>query len=133
MPRLGISERKNISQTIHPNTLTVSGLGASYFLTFLPLVSCVPTFDSECSRWIYLLAAIGLFVYQVSTNQGSGLICRQTLDALDGKQARRTGLSAPTGQMMDHGCDSLTTFLAVFTVCATCQLGTGPLIALVSD
>lgn len=27
----------------------------------------------------------------------------QTLDALDGKQARRTGSSSPLGQLFDHG------------------------------
>mgnify|MGYP005991879199 CR=1 FL=1 len=29
------------------------------------------------------------------------------LDALDGKQARRTGNSSPLGQLLDHGCDFL--------------------------
>jgi phosphatidylglycerophosphate synthase len=27
----------------------------------------------------------------------------QTLDAVDGKQARRTGTSSPLGQLFDHG------------------------------
>lgn len=31
----------------------------------------------------------------------------QTLDAIDGKQARRTGSSSPLGQLFDHGCDAL--------------------------
>jgi ethanolaminephosphotransferase len=29
------------------------------------------------------------------------------LDALDGKQARRTGTSSPLGQLFDHGCDCI--------------------------
>eukprot|EP01054_Gregarina_sp_Poly1_P009472 Gregarina_sp_Poly_1__9471@NODE_594_length_7275_cov_67_691593_g459_i0_p3_GENE_NODE_594_length_7275_cov_67_691593_g459_i0NODE_594_length_7275_cov_67_691593_g459_i0_p3_ORF_typecomplete_len445_score35_88CDPOH_P_transf/PF01066_21/1_6e16CDPOH_P_transf/PF01066_21/4_5e03_NODE_594_length_7275_cov_67_691593_g459_i01821516 len=101
---------------IHPNTLTVAGLVASYVLSFLPLVIFNPTFDKPCPRWVYLVAALGFFTYQ-------------TLDALDGKQARRTKLSSPMGQMMDHGCDSLTTFLSLFICCSTCQLGAGPLIS----
>ena len=31
----------------------------------------------------------------------------QTLDAIDGKQARRTGNSNALGELFDHGCDSL--------------------------
>jgi phosphatidylglycerophosphate synthase len=34
--------------------------------------------------------AIGLFLYQ-------------SFDAIDGKQARRTGTSGPLGEMFDHG------------------------------
>jgi hypothetical protein len=35
------------------------------------------------------------------------LFMYQTLDAMDGKQARRTGNSTPLGQLFDHGCDAL--------------------------
>jgi len=38
----------------------------------------------------------------------------QFLDQMDGKQARRTGSSSPLGMIMDHGCDSLVTF--IFTI-----------------
>lgn len=39
---------------------------------------------------------------------GFGVFCRQTLDATDGKQARRTGASSPLGEYLDHGlCDSI--------------------------
>lgn len=33
----------------------------------------------------------------------------QSLDAIDGKQARRTGTSTPLGELFDHGCDSIST------------------------
>lgn len=46
--------------------------------------------------WVLILAAIGLFVYQ-------------TLDACDGKQARRTGNSSSLGELFDHGCDAVST------------------------
>ena len=36
----------------------------------------------------------------------------QTLDNIDGKQARRTGNCTPFGMLMDHGCD---TFTLIFT------------------
>lgn len=63
--------------------------------------------------WTLFLFAVGLFVYQ-------------TLDAIDGKQARRTGSSSPLGELFDHGCDSLSTlFVALATVIAV-QLGQYP-------
>lgn len=45
---------------------------------------------------LYIIAAIGIFLYQ-------------TLDALDGKQARRIKAFSPLGQLFDHGCDSFST------------------------
>lgn len=50
----------------------------------------------QAPLWAYLLCAVGLFVYQ-------------SLDAIDGKQARRTNSSSPLGELFDHGCDSLST------------------------
>ena len=48
------------------------------------------TFPNGC----YFYSAFAIFAYQ-------------TLDAIDGKQARRTGNSTPLGQLFDHGCDAL--------------------------
>jgi phosphatidylglycerophosphate synthase len=42
------------------------------------------------------------------------LFIYQTLDAIDGKQARRTGSSSPLGQLFDHGCDALQSCIAVY-------------------
>ncbi len=50
----------------------------------------------QIPAWVLVLAAIGLFVYQ-------------TLDACDGKQARRTGNSSSLGELFDHGCDVVST------------------------
>ena len=46
--------------------------------------------------WVLILCALGLFLYQ-------------TLDAIDGKQARRTNSSTPLGELFDHGCDAVST------------------------
>ncbi len=43
---------------------------------------------------MYFFTALGLFLYQ-------------SLDAIDGKQARRTSSSSPLGELFDHGCDSV--------------------------
>lgn len=48
--------------------------------------------------WIFGVVAFGLFFYQ-------------TLDALDGIQARRTGASGPLGEFVDHWFDSFNVFL----------------------
>ncbi len=42
----------------------------------------------------------------------------QTLDNLDGRQARRTGTSSPLGLLFDHGVDALNVALSNLTVCA---------------
>lgn len=50
---------------------------------------------------MYLVTAFGLFIYQ-------------SLDAIDGKQARRTNSSTPLGELFDHGCDSVSTGYFLF-------------------
>ena len=44
------------------------------------------------------------------------LFFAQTLDAIDGKHARRTKRSSPLGQLMDHGCDSMDNFLYTIVI-----------------
>ncbi|CCM01447.1 uncharacterized protein FIBRA_03499 [Fibroporia radiculosa] len=61
-------------------------------------------------KWIYLTWAVGLFLYQ-------------TFDAIDGKQARRTGMAGPLGEMFDHGCDALNTTLEVILASRALNLG----------
>lgn len=62
------------------------------------------TFKNEIPRWTFLFAAVCIFIYA-------------NLDAMDGKQARRTKSSSPLGQLFDHGCDS---FSITFFVLAAC-------------
>uniref|UniRef100_A0A915EDY2 Uncharacterized protein n=1 Tax=Ditylenchus dipsaci TaxID=166011 RepID=A0A915EDY2_9BILA len=47
-----------------------------------------------------------------------------TLDATDGKQARRTNSSSPLGELFDHGCDSCSQVLVTLNICYAMQLGT---------
>ncbi|XP_029821733.1 LOW QUALITY PROTEIN: choline/ethanolaminephosphotransferase 1 [Manacus vitellinus] len=67
----------------------------------------------EAPPWAYIACACGLFIYQ-------------SLDAIDGKQARRTNSSTPLGELFDHGCDSLSTVFVVLGTCIAVQLGTNP-------
>ncbi|CAD5212056.1 unnamed protein product [Bursaphelenchus xylophilus] len=92
-----------------PNLITLIGLIIN-LLTVLVLSHYCYTATEEAPRWAYLLAAVGLFVYQ-------------TLDATDGKQARRTGTSSPLGELFDHGCDSMTQVFVTLNLCYALQLG----------
>ncbi|KAA1087498.1 hypothetical protein PGT21_032644 [Puccinia graminis f. sp. tritici] len=68
-------------------------------------------FQAKCpSGWLYLSFALGLWIYQ-------------SLDAIDGKQARRTGTSGPLGELFDHGCDALNTTLGAILASASLNLG----------
>lgn len=72
-----------------PNLVTMLGTVIMISTTLVQLYFA-PRLEEPCPTWVYLLSALGLFLYQ-------------TLDALDGKQARRTGASSPLGQLFDHG------------------------------
>ncbi|XP_053694811.1 ethanolaminephosphotransferase 1 [Sabethes cyaneus] len=52
---------------------------------------------SPIPDWFWVLAAVNIFL-------------AYTLDGIDGKQARRIGLSGPLGELFDHGLDSYTAF-----------------------
>ncbi|XP_067135766.1 cholinephosphotransferase 1-like isoform X1 [Centruroides vittatus] len=95
-----------------PNLMTILGLLINV-VTSLLLVYFSPDARQEAPRWSFFLCALGLFIYQ-------------TLDACDGKQARRTKTSTPLGELFDHGCDSLSTVFVSLGVCIAVQLGTYP-------
>lgn len=72
-----------------------------------------PNGKEEPPRWACFLCALGLFIYQ-------------SLDAIDGKQARRTNSSSPLGELFDHGCDSISTVFVALSACISVQLGFYP-------
>ncbi|KAK2155793.1 hypothetical protein LSH36_231g03016 [Paralvinella palmiformis] len=81
-----------------PNALTLVGLIVNV-LTTLILVFYSPDAKQEMPVLPLLLCALGLFIYQ-------------SLDAIDGKQARRTNSASALGELFDHGCDSVSTVLS---------------------
>ncbi|TRY91916.1 hypothetical protein DNTS_029633 [Danionella cerebrum] len=95
-----------------PNVITIVGLATNVFTTLVLVYYC-PTATEQAPLWAYLLSAVGLFIYQ-------------SLDAIDGKQARRTNSSSPLGELFDHGCDSLSTVFVVLGTSIAVQLGTHP-------
>ncbi|XP_035790910.1 cholinephosphotransferase 1-like isoform X4 [Anopheles albimanus] len=95
-----------------PNLITIVGLIIN-ILTTLILIYHSPNGREEPPRWTSALCAAGLFIYQ-------------SLDAIDGKQARRTNSSSPLGELFDHGCDSISTVFVALSACISVQLGFYP-------
>jgi len=92
-----------------PNLITIIGLAINVLTSLVHLYFC-PTAKEEVPSWVPFLCALGLFIYQ-------------TLDAIDGKQARRTQSSNALGELFDHGCDSMST--AFVTLAGACTMGMG--------
>lgn len=99
--------------TLAPNLITLYGM-IPQILTFLLTMSFSYTLeDTIVYDWIPILNGLSLLWYQ-------------TMDNLDGKQARRTGSSSPLGQFFDHGCDAITGVLEMIKVCAVLDYGVTP-------
>ncbi|XP_032511746.1 cholinephosphotransferase 1 isoform X2 [Danaus plexippus] len=95
-----------------PNLITILGLIVN-IVTTLILVWYSPDARQEPPQWAFALCALGVFVYQ-------------SLDAIDGKQARRTGSQSPLGELFDHGCDSISTVFIALGACIAVKLGEYP-------
>lgn len=83
-------------KSMAPNTITLFGIVLmllSYIFMWYYVPNLIPG-RVEPPRWIFLFNGIATFIYQ-------------TLDNMDGKQARRTGSSSPLGLLFDHGCDAI--------------------------
>ena len=59
--------------------------------------------DHNGPKWIPLVHAVCIFIYQ-------------TLDNMDGKQARKTKTSSPLGLLFDHGCDAVNAVMNVIAI-----------------
>eukprot|EP00010_Vexillifera_abyssalis_P007942 CAMPEP_0201544766 /NCGR_PEP_ID=MMETSP0173_2-20130828/1383_1 /ASSEMBLY_ACC=CAM_ASM_000268 /TAXON_ID=218659 /ORGANISM="Vexillifera sp., Strain DIVA3 564/2" /LENGTH=348 /DNA_ID=CAMNT_0047953005 /DNA_START=173 /DNA_END=1216 /DNA_ORIENTATION=+ len=92
-----------------PNLITLIGL-LFVFASHILMVYYTPKLEGEAPGWTYVVCALCLFTYQ-------------TLDNLDGKQARNTGSASPLGLLFDHGCDALNTTVSTLTLCSTLQTG----------
>lgn len=87
-----------VPEYVAPNVLSLAGLILivfSYHLTYYH--------SYRLPRFTSLISALLIFFYQ-------------TLDAIDGKHARRTKNSSPLGELFDHACDSIGTIFVVLTV-----------------
>ena len=83
-----------VPKYVAPNLITAIGLVA-IFIGMIPLVIDDPMITNQVSSWIYVYIAFSIWFYQ-------------TMDCIDGKQARRTGTSSVLGELFDHGWDAIT-------------------------
>lgn len=85
-----------------PNLLTIIG-----FVHLVVPVIAIMYFDNSLTgivpNELFYILGVGQFIYQ-------------TLDAVDGKQARKTKSSSPLGQLFDHGCDAFGTTFVFYSV-----------------
>lgn len=95
---------------VPPNVITFLGLVFSIISLVLTVYYNPELKADVCPRWVHLVVAINLFLYQ-------------TLDNMDGKQARKTGSSSPLGMLFDHGIDAINSCLLVLPLVSA--LGTG--------
>lgn len=82
-------------------------------LAFAVALYSSPDMRNAPPAWVYLLASAALLAYQ-------------TLDNMDGKQARRTGSSSPLGILFDYTCGAINAGLLGWAVVAiSVQSGPG--------
>lgn len=105
-----------------PNVLTLAGalvlMGCYTLISVLDWrfeANSTPTHNLP--QWVWLLAALCTFSAHL-------------LDGTDGKQARRTGSSGPTGELFDHGLDSWATVpftLTLFSIFGRGEFSVSPI------
>lgn len=101
-----------------PNVITLLGILAIYINIACVLIY-IPDLVGPGPLWLYFSFAAGLFFYQ-------------TMDNIDGKQARRTGSSSPLGELFDHGIDSLNCCLGGLVQSACMGMGSSRETAFIS-
>lgn len=97
-----------IPRWVAPNVITLSGLIVTTVCAVL-ILTYNPNLNS-CPNWLCLLSGMCVFAYQ-------------TLDNMDGKQARRTLSSSALGMLFDHTCDVINT--CVIGIIMSSALNTG--------
>ena len=98
-----------VPKFIAPNLITLTGLLVVLIGVILLFIQ-EPTMTGHASFSTYLYLAIAIWLYQ-------------TLDSLDGKQARRTGTSSALGEFLDHGCDAVVIALLAIMTCHLLSTG----------
>ncbi|KAL5251941.1 hypothetical protein ACHWQZ_G014921 [Mnemiopsis leidyi] len=94
---------------IAPNMITLVGLLVNIGTT-LVLVYYSSDGHSTAPPGAFIACGLGLFIYQ-------------SLDAIDGKHARRTGTNNPLGELFDHGCDAFSTVFVIIAYGIATDLG----------
>jgi len=100
-----------IPKSMAPNLITLAGF-IIMMISYGVFAIYDLTLEKEVPRWTFWVSGLCMFIYQ-------------TLDAVDGKQARKTGSSSPLGQLFDHGCDSFSVSFVIVAVAQATRFGNG--------
>lgn len=94
---------KLVPKWVAPNLLTFMGW-LLVIASYTNMLRYDYTFKKIIPDGAFYFAGFCIFMYS-------------TLDAIDGKQARRTKSSSPLGQLFDHGCDSYSLTFFILGIC----------------
>ena len=92
-----------------PNALTLMGI-IFPMMTLICLGYLDPSMTLVLPGWVWVLSWFGDSWYQ-------------TIDAIDGKQARRIDNCSALGQLLDHNLDQFSFTVMMIHVCASLQIG----------
>jgi CDP-alcohol phosphatidyltransferase len=92
----------SVPRWVHPNVLTLFG-SLSIMPSFFLFAFFSWDYEENSPGWVIALGIIGVLLFQ-------------TLDNLDGRQARRLNLSSPIGDWFDHSLDILSMYLLLSQV-----------------
>ncbi len=99
-----------VPMTMAPNLITFVGL-MIMVSSFVLSILLNPTLEADSQpRWLCVYTGLAVLLYQ-------------TLDNMDGKQARRTKSSSALGMLFDHGCDAINSVISPVTTAACVGMG----------
>lgn len=101
-----------IPDSVPANVITVSGLIISVGSSSVQIFYAYHF--TEIPRWTAMLCGV------------AATFVAQTLDGIDGKQARRTSSSSPFGEFLDHGADAVITIFLTVAFCVSIGIKSSP-------
>ena len=107
-----VSISEKLPLWLAPNLITFSGYIAMFIAYILNYYYSPDCKSDTIPSWLYIYNGLAIIFYQA-------------LDAIDGKQARRTNTSSPLGLLFDHGFDSINTITLTFLTATTVRMGLG--------
>ncbi|KAL7543176.1 hypothetical protein ACHAXR_012470 [Thalassiosira sp. AJA248-18] len=98
----------NLTPTwLAPNTITTIGLGWMVLSYCVIWYFCPGMYEANTDLDVNTYAVPGA----IFLLNGCAMLIYQTMDNMDGQQARKTGSSSPLGLLFDHGCDAMNLIL----------------------
>lgn len=111
-----------LPKTLAPNVVTLIGWVFYYPVVFALVLYSTSILSEQDPLDIYYRPSLGLCPRTVYALGALAIFWYQTFDAMDGKQARALGVAGPLGQIMDHGCDAVSTILVATLSCFALRL-----------